>query len=94
MKNRPRTKYFILETVERPVSKKEFVQHNEREFMKENVSRKNLLKNMTFTKSELGRYERKNVLVPVLYKRKKYYKKEDIIRALKNESPRKPPSLF
>lgn len=87
-----RAKYFIKETYERPVSKKEFIRKQEEGLIGDCVLQSSLLRKKVFTKSQIKMLVSEKILVPVKYKAKVYFKKDDILKGVKYTS--EPPKLF
>lgn len=88
----PRAKYYIKESYERPVSKKEFIRKQEEGLIGDCVLQSSLLKNKVFTKSQIHILVLEKILLPVKYKSKVYFKKDDIVNGVKYTS--EPLKLF
>lgn len=93
MKKAPQIKYFINETISRPVSKKEFFRIQKEEIIGDSVPRNSLIKAKTFTNAQMKTLIEKKIFVPIKYKFRVYFTKEDIKTAYKYLYTR-PPNLF
>lgn len=64
-----------------PVTKKEFLRHQDQEMSAHYVQQQYLVDNKVFSLGQIRNYEKQNLLPCVQYKGGKYFKREDV-RAL------------
>ena len=70
-----RIKYSIDD---RPVTKKEFLRHQDQEMSAHYVQQQYLVDNKVFSLGQIRNYEKQNLLPSVQYRGGKYFKKEDV----------------
>ncbi len=92
MKRERKIKYFVNEVVSRPISKKEFLIRQKEEIVGDCILQSVVLKNKSFTKTQINQLVKAKILLPMKYKSKIYFKKDEIIKGLKYIS--EPPKLF
>lgn len=66
-----------------PVTKKDFLNHQNKEMKTKYVQQKYLLENKMFSLGQIGIYEKNGVLSYVRYRGGKYFKKDDVLALLK-----------
>lgn len=69
-----RIKYSIED---RPVTKKDFLRHQNQEMSAHYVQQQYLVDNKVFSLGQIRNYEKQNLLLAVKYKGRKYFKRED-----------------
>jgi hypothetical protein len=92
-KKADRPKYFINETVSRPVSKREFLRHSKEQTVGDCILLSDIIKRGVFTRSQVNALVRQNVLRPVKYRARVYFKKDNISEGIKHFSS-EPQKLF
>ncbi len=85
MKRKNKAQYYIIERYDRPVSKREFLQKRGQEVEKSYVSQKHLLKIKTLSLNKIKSFEKKGILIPIRHKRKKYFKKDEVIALMEQD---------
>ncbi len=88
----PKIGYFINDTISRRVTKREFLNSQKEEITSGCIAQNILIKNKTFTRPEIHKLISAEVLVPVEYKGKLYFKKEEVLAGIKHNF--KPRNLF
>ncbi|OGM99744.1 MAG: hypothetical protein A3B91_02405 [Candidatus Yanofskybacteria bacterium RIFCSPHIGHO2_02_FULL_41_29] len=83
MRRKNKAQYYIREYFDRPVSKREFLQNKDKEVKKSCVSQKYLLATKTLSRGKIKAYERREILVPIWHKRRKYFITETVMNQLK-----------
>jgi hypothetical protein len=87
-----RPKYFIKETVDRPVSKREFLRHTKEEAVGDCILASDLIKRKVFTRSQVNTLIRAKILKPINYRSKIYFTRDTVPEGIKYLSD--PPKLF
>ena len=80
-----RAKYFIREYYDRLIAKKELLRRRDQEIRASYIGKQFLIKNKIFTKSRLTSYEKKGLLTSIVYKGRKFFKKEEVGGIIGNE---------
>lgn len=89
-----KAQYFVKEYRVRPVTKKELTNLLDEDIGKTCVTQGHILNQKIIPFSKIRTYEKTGLLNPIYHRRKKYFKKSEIISLLKaNESLRKPHQL-
>jgi len=89
-----KSKFFITDPSDRRVSKREFIQRQEEGLIGDCVLQSLLIKNKVLTVTQIKKLVEENKLVPLEYKSKIYYKKDAVLKAVKELLEPPKPTLF
>jgi len=78
--------YFIREYYDRPVSKKEFLRHKDKEIETDYVSQKHLVDTKILTPWKIKIHEKGGLLKPIFYKGRRYFQKSEVLILLEKEN--------
>ena len=92
MAYKKRERYFLKETIVRPVSKKDFLRVQKEEMLAGHISKQSVLSRRVFTEAQISTLIRGGILHPMLYKRRLYFKQEEVVTGI--GYLKEPPSLF
>ena len=83
-KKKLKIEYFMNGVENKPISKREFLHKQKEDKINDCVSSVTLIKNRSFTRSEINSLVSQKILIPIKYKSEIYFKKDEVIKSFKH----------